>query len=69
MIGTNVIDIRGNSSYYLLLAPTVPYFGNKHLLFAILAIAVLSTFIALPPLLLLVSELCIKAKVGMFLTS
>ena len=37
-----------------MVAPTVPYFGNKHLPFAILAIAVLSTFIALPPLLLLI---------------
>ena len=54
LLGTKVIDIRGNLSYYLILAPTVPYFGKEHLPFAILAIAVLSTFIALPPLLLLV---------------
>ena len=53
LIGTRVTDIRGNSSRYLLLAPTVPYFGSKHLPFAILAIVVLSTFIALPPLLLI----------------
>ena len=49
-----ITDIRGNSSQYLMVAPTVPYFGNEHLPFAILAIAVLSTFIALPPLLLLI---------------
>ena len=48
-----VTDIRGNSSYYLMLAPTVPYFGTEHLPFAILAIVVLSTFIALPSLLLI----------------
>ena len=52
--GSRVTDLRGNSSYYLILAPTVPYFGKEHLPFAILAIAVLSTFIALPPLLLLI---------------
>ena len=54
LLGTKVTDIRGNLSYYLLLAPTVPYFGNEHLPFAILAFAVFSTFIALPPLLLLI---------------
>ena len=48
-----VTDIRGNSSRYLLLAPTVPYFGSEHLPYAILAIVFLSTFIALPPLLLI----------------
>ena len=48
-----VTDIRGNSSLYLVLAPTVPYFGTEHIPFAILAIVVLSTFIALPPLLLI----------------
>ena len=48
----NVTDIRGNSSHFMLLAPTVPYFSTTHLPFAILAIAVLSTFTALPPLLL-----------------
>ena len=48
-----VTDIRGNSSYYLMLAPAVPYFGTEHIPFAILAIVVLSTFIALPPLLLI----------------
>ena len=53
LIGTRVTDIHGNSSRYLLLAPTVPYFGSEHLPFAILAIVVLSTFIALPPLLLI----------------
>ena len=53
LTGTKVTDIRGNSSYYLVLAPTVPYFGTEHLPFAILAIVVLSTFIALPPLLLI----------------
>ena len=53
LMGTRVTDIQGNSSQYLLLAPTVPYFGTEHLPFAILAIAVLSTFIALPPLLLI----------------
>ena len=53
LIGTKVTDIRGNSSHYLELAPTVPYFGTEHLPFAILAIVVLSTFIALPPLLLI----------------
>ena len=53
LIGTRVTDIKGNSSQYLLLAPTVPYLGTEHLPFAILAIAVLSTFIALPPLLLI----------------
>ena len=53
LIGSRVTDIRGNSSYYLVLAPTVPYFGTEHLPFAILAIVVLSTFIALPPLLLI----------------
>ena len=37
----------------MLLAPTVPYFSSEHLPFAILAIVVLSTFIALPPLLLI----------------
>ena len=37
----------------MLLAPTVPYFSTTHLPFAILAIAVLSTFTALPPLLLI----------------
>ena len=35
------------------LLQTVPYFGREHLPFAILAIVVLSTFIALPPLLLI----------------
>ena len=49
-----VTDIQSNSSQYLLFAPTVPYFGKEHLPFAILAIAILSTFIALPPLLLLI---------------
>lgn len=49
---TRVTDIRGKSSQYLLFAPTVPSFSSKHLPFAILAITVLSTFIALPPLLL-----------------
>ena len=53
LIETRVTDIQGNSSRYLLLAPTVPYFGSEHLPFAILAIVVLSTFIALPPLLLI----------------
>ena len=53
LAGTKVTDIQGNSSYFMLLAPTVPYFGNKHLPFAILAISVFSTFIALPPLLLI----------------
>ena len=53
LIGSRVTDIRGNSSRYLVLAPTVPYFGTEHLPFAILAIVVLSTFIALPPLLLI----------------
>ena len=53
LIGTKVTDIRGNSSHYLVYAPTVPYFGTEHLPFAILAIVVLSTFIALPPLLLI----------------
>ena len=53
LIGTKVTDIQGNSSHYLVLAPTVPYFGREHLPFAILAIVVLSTFIALPPLLLI----------------
>ena len=53
LIGTRVTDIQGNSSQYLLLAPTVPNFGSEHLPFAILAIVVLSTFIALPPLLLI----------------
>ena len=53
LMGTRVTDIRGNSSQYLLLAPTVPYLGTEHLPFAILAIVVLSTFIALPPLLLI----------------
>ena len=48
----NVTDIRGNSSHFMLLAPTIPYFSTTHLPFAILAIAVLSTFTALPPLLL-----------------
>ena len=38
---------------YLELNPTVPYFGTEHVPFAILAIVVLSTFIALPPLLLI----------------
>ena len=52
--GSKITDIRGNSSQYLMVAPTVPYFGKEHLPFAILAIAVLSTLIALPPLLLLV---------------
>ena len=52
--GTKVTDLRGNSSHFLSFAPTIPYFGNEHLPFAILAIAVLSTFIALPPLLLLI---------------
>ena len=51
---SKITDIRGNSSQYLMVAPTVPYFGNEHLPFAILAIAVLSTLIALPPLLLLI---------------
>ena len=51
--GSKVTDIRGNSSQYLLLAPTVPYFGKQHLPYAILAIVVFSTFIALPPLLLI----------------
>ena len=37
-----------------MVAPTVHYFGKEHLPFAILAIAVLSTLIALPPLLLLI---------------
>ena len=50
---SRVTDIQGNSSYYLVLAPTVPYFGTEHLPFAILAIVVLSTFVALPPLLLI----------------
>ena len=54
LMGTRVTDIRGNSSRYLLFVPTVPYFGSEHLPFAILAIVVLSTFIALPPLLLIV---------------
>ena len=54
LAATKVTDIQGNSSYFLLLAPTVPFFGNKHLPFAILAIAVLSTFIVLPLLLLLI---------------
>ena len=54
LIGSRVTDLRGNSSYYLILAPTVPYFGEEHLPFAILAFAILSTFIALPPLLLLI---------------
>ena len=53
LINSKVTDIRGNSSQFLLLAPTVPYFGSEHLPFAILAIVVLSTFIALPPLLLI----------------
>ena len=53
LINSRVTDIQGNSSQYLLLAPTVPYFGSEHLPFAILAIVVLSTFIALPPLLLI----------------
>ena len=51
--GSMVTDIQGNSSQYLLLAPTVPYFGKQHLPYAILAIVVFSTFIALPPLLLI----------------
>ena len=50
---SRVTDIRGNSSDYLVLAPTVPYLGTEHLPFAILAIVVLSTFVALPPLLLI----------------
>ena len=50
---STIIDIRGNSSQYLLLAPTVPYFGDKHLPFAILSITVLLIFIALPLLILL----------------
>ena len=54
LIGSRVTDLRGNSSYYLILAPTVPYFGEEHLPFAILAFAVLPTFVALPPLLLLI---------------
>ena len=54
LLGTKVTDIRGNLSYYLILAPTVPYFGKEHLPYAILAIAVFSTFIILPPLLLLI---------------
>ena len=37
-----------------MVAPTVHYFGKEHLPFVILAIAVLSTLIALPPLLLLI---------------
>ena len=49
----SVTDIQGNVSRFVLLDPTVPYFGNEHLPFAILAIAVLSIFIALPPLLLI----------------
>ena len=53
LAGTKVSNIRGNSSFYLMVAPTVPYFGKEHLPFAIFAIAVLSTFIALPPLLLI----------------
>ena len=53
LIGATVTDINRNSSRYLLLAPTVPYFGSEHLPFAILAIVVLSTFIAPPPLLLI----------------
>ena len=53
LINSKVTDIRGNSSQFLMLAPTVPYFGREHLPFAILAIVVLSTFIALPPLLLI----------------
>ena len=53
LMGTTVTDISRNSSRYLLRAPTVPYFGTEHLPFAILAIVVLSTFIALPPLLLI----------------
>ena len=54
LLGTKVQDIQGNSSCYLMAAPTVPYFGKEHLPFAIFAVAVLSTFIALPPLLLLI---------------
>ena len=50
----SVTDIQGNVSRFVLLDPTVPYFGNEHLPFAILAIAVLSMFIALPLLLLLI---------------
>jgi len=45
--------IQENSSQYLLLAPTVPYFGDKHLPFAILSITALLIFTALPPLILL----------------
>ena len=51
--GTKVTDIRGNSSQYLMVAPTVPYFGKEHLPFAIFAVAILSTFVTLPPLLLI----------------
>ena len=46
-------NIQRTSPQHLLLAPTVPYFDTEHLPFAILAIVVLSTFIALPPLLLI----------------
>ena len=53
LVGTTVRDIQGNSSQYLLSAPTVPYFGSEHLPFAILAIVVLSIFVTLPPLLLI----------------
>ena len=49
----SVTDIQGNVSRFALLDSTVPYFGKEHLPFAILAVAVLSTFIALPPLLLI----------------
>ena len=50
----SVTDIQGNVSRFVLLDSTVPYFGKEHLPFAILATAILSTFIALPPLLLLI---------------
>ena len=49
----NETDIRGNSSHFMLLAPTVSYCSTTHLPFAILAIAVLLTFTPLPPLLLI----------------
>ena len=51
--GSKVTDIQGNSFQYLLLAPTVPYFGKQHLPYAILAIVIFSAFNALPSLLLI----------------
>ena len=53
LAGTKVIDLRGKSSHFLSFAPTVPYFGKEHLPFGMFAVTVLSTFITLPPLLLI----------------